>query len=123
METHRTIPTPIENISLDRLGSIIAARVSEMRAGLLQAEESYTVRLIQKGVDQCAKKVGEEAVEVVLEAVKRDKQKFIEEMAQLFYHQLVLMRMMGVSMADIEWQLGLVHSQMSGSDKSDMRGT
>lgn len=123
MNMHDRVPLPVERISLDRLSGIIATRASEHRIGTLRVEDSYTARLLARGVDQCAKKVGEEAVEAVLEAVKRDKQKFIEEMAQLFYHQLVLMHAMNVSMRDIEDQLGLVHSQMNRRGGADKRAT
>lgn len=122
MNMHKP-PLPIEPISLDRLCGIIATRASEMKTGSLRIEDSYTAQLLAKGVDHCAKKVGEEAVEAVLEAAKRDKQKFIVEMAQLFYHELVLMQALGVTMAEIKDQLGLVHAQMTESAKINKRGT
>jgi phosphoribosyl-ATP pyrophosphohydrolase len=120
---HGREPLPLERVTIERLCGIIAIRASELKTGSIRVEDSYTAKLLRQGVEQCAKKVGEEAAEVVIEAAKRDKQKFIAEMAQLIYHELVLMQAMGVSMRDVEDELSLVHAQMTGNPKADKRGT
>ena len=69
-------------------------------------DESYTARLLQDGIDRCARKFGEEAVEAVVSAVARDKAGLTAEAADVLYHLLVLLRASGVSldavMAELE---------------------
>lgn len=78
-------------------------RVAE-RAGA-NAEDSYTRRLLDRGVSQCAKKFGEEAVETVLAAVSEDRDRLIGEAADLVYHLLVVLRARGVTLAEVETAL------------------
>jgi len=54
-------------------------------------ESSYTASLFGKGVDKIAQKVGEEAVELVIEAKNEDAEKFLGEASDLLYHYLVLL--------------------------------
>ncbi len=54
-------------------------------------DKSYTSELFQKGVNKVAQKVGEEAVELVIEAKDDNKELFLGEAADLFYHYLVLL--------------------------------
>jgi phosphoribosyl-ATP pyrophosphohydrolase len=65
-------------------------------------EKSYTARLLAKGTPKIAQKVGEEAVEVVIEALRADRGKLIEESCDLLYHLLVLWLDGGVTPADVE---------------------
>jgi phosphoribosyl-ATP pyrophosphohydrolase len=69
---------------IDRLFTVIGSR----RAA--DPSISHTARLFQKGTRKIAQKVGEEAVEVVIEAVRGKRQRLIEESADLVYHLLVL---------------------------------
>ena len=78
----------------------LAARVHE-RAGA-SAETSYTRKLLDGGVAQCAKKLGEEAVETVLAAVGEDRDRLIAEAADLLYHLLVVFEVRGVALAEVE---------------------
>ena len=55
------------------------------------SDKSYTSELFQKGVNKVAQKVGEEAVELVIEAKDDNKELFLGEAADLFYHYLVLL--------------------------------
>jgi phosphoribosyl-ATP pyrophosphohydrolase len=66
------------------------------------ADVSYTRRLLDQGVDQCAKKLGEEAIETVLAAVAEDRDRLIAEAADLIYHLLVVLAARGVAFADVE---------------------
>jgi len=59
--------------------------------------QSYTARLIAQGEDEIVKKVGEEAVEVILAAKGQGDQRLVEEVADLTYHVLVLLASRGVS--------------------------
>jgi phosphoribosyl-ATP pyrophosphohydrolase len=60
-------------------------------------DESYTAKLISKGVAKCAKKFGEEAVELALASVSNDKFETTKEAADVLYHFLVLLQAAGVS--------------------------
>ncbi len=68
-------------------------------------EGSYTTKLFQKGVNKIAQKVGEEAVESVIEATNGTKEGLIYELSDLVYHSLVLMEECGISLSDIEKEL------------------
>ena len=72
-------------------------------------EGSYTTKLFIKGVKKIAQKVGEEAVESVVEAVDGNRDRFIYEASDMIYHLLVLMEQMGCSIEDIERELALRH--------------
>ena len=68
-------------------------------------EQSYTAKLLHKGVERCAKKLGEEAVETALAAVLRDRKQVASEAADLLYHLLVLLEASGVALADVMGEL------------------
>jgi len=68
-------------------------------------EGSYTNYLFDKGTDKISKKLGEEAVEVVIAASQRDRKATIEEIADLQYHLLVLMADRGITLDDVEAEL------------------
>ncbi len=63
---------------------------------------SYTWRIASRGREYVARKVGEEAVELVVEAVRGDRDKMIEEAVDLLYHLVVLLAVSGVTPEDIE---------------------
>ncbi|WP_199770756.1 bifunctional phosphoribosyl-AMP cyclohydrolase/phosphoribosyl-ATP diphosphatase HisIE [Brevibacillus laterosporus] len=71
---------------LKELEALIATRQKEMPVG------AYTTYLFEKGIDKILKKVGEEAAEVLLAAKNRNQDELRYEMADLFYHLLVLLR-------------------------------
>ena len=64
-------------------------------------DSSYTSRLVRSGINKVAQKVGEEAVELVIEAKDDDRGKFLNEGADLVYHLLVLLQAKGCSLNDI----------------------
>lgn len=72
---------------------------------------SYTNYLFDKGIDKIAKKVGEEAVEVVIAAKNEGNEELIYEMADFLYHMTVLMVEKGVTWEDIEGELEERHDQ------------
>lgn len=86
-----------------RLQAVIAGRHAQMPEG------SYTTRLFTKGIDKIAQKVGEEAVETVIEAVARRREGLIYEASDLIYHLLVLLEASGLSIADLERELHSRH--------------
>ena len=67
-----------------------------------KTEGSYTYDLFKRGINKVAQKVGEEAVEVVIEAKDNDIQLFRDEAADLLYHYLILLKAKGVKMEDVE---------------------
>ena len=78
----------------------LARRVKERAQA--SAETSYTRKLLDRGVAQCAKKLGEEAVEMALAAVTDDRERVIAEAADLLYHFLVLLEARGIALAEVE---------------------
>lgn len=69
------------------------------------SEGSYTTELFRKGTKKIAQKVGEEATEVILEAMDDNKELLIEESSDLLYHLVVLLKDRDVSLLDIEKKL------------------
>jgi phosphoribosyl-ATP pyrophosphohydrolase/phosphoribosyl-AMP cyclohydrolase len=67
-----------------------------------KSEGSYTFQLFQKGINKVAQKVGEEAVELVIEAKDNNKELFKNEAADLLYHYLILLKTKGFSLEEIE---------------------
>lgn len=70
-----------------------------------KVEGSYTYSLIQKGINKVAQKVGEEAVETVIDAINGKEEDFIYEAADLIYHYIVLLKAKGFALKDIEAEL------------------
>lgn len=83
-------PGPADSIDLGPLFEIVAARKASPEPG------SYTNRLLDKGIEKCAQKVGEEGVETALAAVTRDDAGLAAEIADLMYHVVVLMAARGL---------------------------
>lgn len=79
-----------------QLEKIIGDRISE------SDEQSYTFRLFQKGINAVAQKVGEEAVELIIESKDQDEARFRNEAADLLYHFLVLLRAKDVDLSQVE---------------------
>lgn len=71
--------------------------------------ESYTAKLFAAGEDEIVKKVGEEAVEVILAAKGQGDERLISETADLFYHTLVLLAARGLTLAQVEAELERRH--------------
>jgi len=86
-----------------------------------RASESYTRALLDKGVDHCAKKLGEEAIETVLAALQNDKGKLIGEAPDLLYHLLVVLEARGVKLADVEAALEKRTAQSGHEEKASRK--
>ena len=69
------------------------------------ADESYVAGLYQKGLDQILKKVGEESSEVIIAAKSNNNHELIKEMADLWFHCMVLLIDQGVSINDVQKEL------------------
>ncbi len=64
-------------------------------------DNSYTSSLFKKGINKVAQKVGEEAVEMVIESKDNNEEKFLNESADLLYHYLILLRAKNYSLNDV----------------------
>ncbi len=84
---------------LEKLASEVAVKASA------SPDTSYTAKLVSKGVAKCAKKFGEEAVELALASVSNDRQETTVEAADVLYHFLVLLQAAGVSPDDVMTEL------------------
>lgn len=74
-------------------------------------EDSYTTYLFEKGLDKIAQKVGEEAIETVIEAKNNKKKKFVGEVADLLFHLMVLLRQKDVSLKKVVRKLEKRHNK------------
>jgi phosphoribosyl-ATP pyrophosphohydrolase len=70
---------------------------------------SYTNSLFDAGLPRMAQKIGEEGTEVVVAALSQDNERFIEEIADLTYHVMVLMTAKGVTLEDVAGELEKRH--------------
>ena len=92
--------------SLEFLSSLEAVIANRKTAA---PESSYVASLFQKGINKIAQKVGEEAVETVIEAKDNNDELFIGEAADLLFHYLILLQAKGFSLSDITKELEKRH--------------
>jgi phosphoribosyl-ATP pyrophosphohydrolase len=104
--------TRMAKFTLHDLEKRVAARAKE------GADASYTRSLLDQGVDVCAKKLGEEALETALAAVGESKQRVVAETADLLYHLLVLLKARGVALKDVESALAKRTGQSGLAEKA-----
>ena len=83
----------------------------EQRKNNSSAEKSYVASLFQKGINKIAQKVGEEAVETVIEAKDDNEELFLNESADLLFHYLVLLQAKGYKLEDVVKVLKDRHSK------------
>jgi len=106
----------VSTFTLLNLESIIAERATAPSAS------SYTAGLLAEGPDRAAKKLGEEAVETVIAAVRRNPAELRAEAADLLYHLLVVLRAGGVTVAEVMAELE-ARTARSGLDEKAARQT
>lgn len=80
---------------LSTLEEVIADRKNNLN------DNSYVASLFKKGINKIAQKVGEEAVEVVIEAKDNDENLFLNESADLLFHYLILLKAKGYALQDV----------------------
>ena len=88
---------------LDTLEFIIQDRQNNPQAG------SYTTSLFDAGRGRIAQKMGEEAVEVIVAALSQEREAQLDELADLFYHMIVLMAELDLTLADVKQRLSERH--------------
>ena len=103
------------SFTLEALDQRIAARASA------SPDESYTAKLLAGGVERCAKKFGEEAAEIIIASVTKDKKGTEGEASDVLYHLLVLLRAAGVPLSDVMAQLERRTAQ-TGLEEKASRG-
>lgn len=77
-------------------------KVIEQRRTSAMGETSYVASLFEKGINKIAQKVGEEAIETVIEAKDNNDELFLNESADLLFHYLILLQAKGFTLKDIE---------------------
>ena len=101
--------------SLEALNQRVAERASA------SPDESYTAGLLRDGIDRCARKFGEEAVETIVSAVARDRNGVALEAADLLYHLLVLLRASGVTLDEVMDELDKRTAQSGLAEKASRK--
>lgn len=102
---------------LDRLFDTISERKGA------DPKTSYSAKLFAKGMDKCAQKMGEEAVETVIAAVKGNKTDLAEESADLLYHLLVVWAAADVAPSDVYAVLEKREGRSGIDEKANRRST
>ncbi len=108
--------TPAAAEILDRLADTIAQRAEDA------PENSWTARLLGKGINVCARKLGEEAIETVIAACEKDKQALVSESADLLYHWLVLLKASNVNPHDVYEELRRREGRSGIEEKASRSG-
>ena len=99
-------------MTLDDLDRRIADRAAA------SPDASYTAKLIGRGVEKCAQKLGEEATEAVIAAVTGNRPELVKESADLLYHLLVLLRAAGVPLSAVMAELDARTGQSGLAEKA-----
>ncbi|OAM73340.1 phosphoribosyl-ATP diphosphatase [Devosia elaeis] len=102
-------------MTLEELEARIALRAAA------SPEESYTAKLIARGMNKAAQKLGEEANEAVIAAVTGDRAELIKESADLLYHLLVVLRAADVPLSDIMAELDARTAQSGLAEKASRK--
>ena len=85
-------------------------KIIQNRVENKDTNNSYVARLFSKGINKVAQKVGEEAVETVIEAMDSNDDLFLYESADLLFHYLMLLQAKGFTLKDIEKELRKRHN-------------
>lgn len=101
--------------SLDDLNRRIAERAKA------SPDESYTAKLLADGLDRCARKFGEEAVEAIVAAVSRDTTGLTAEAADVLYHLLVLLEAANVPLSAVLAELEKRTAQSGLAEKASRK--
>ena len=86
------------------------------------ADVSYTRKLLDRGVAQCAKKLGEEAVEAAIAAIAEDRQRMVAEAADVLYHLLVVLYARGITLDEVDAELAARTRQSGLDEKASRKG-
>ncbi|MCO5064170.1 MAG: phosphoribosyl-ATP diphosphatase [Rhizobiaceae bacterium] len=106
----------MSSFSLQDLEKIVAER------GRSGDPDSWTAKLFAKGMNKAAQKLGEEAVETVIAAVKEDRQGIVSESADLIYHWMVVLALAGVPLSEVLSELERRTGQSGIAEKASRGG-
>jgi phosphoribosyl-ATP pyrophosphohydrolase len=98
----------------------LEARIAQRAAA--SPDESYTARLIARGIEKTAQKLGEEATEAVIAAVTHNRAELVKESADVLYHLLVVLKAEGVPLSEVMAELDARTAQSGLAEKAS-RGT
>jgi phosphoribosyl-ATP pyrophosphohydrolase len=101
--------------TLDDLDARIALRAAA------SPDESYTARLISRGVEKCAQKLGEEATEAVIAGVTGNKSELAKEAGDVLFHLLVLLRAADVPLSAVMSELETRQAQSGLAEKASRK--
>jgi phosphoribosyl-ATP pyrophosphohydrolase len=99
-------------MTLEELEQRIALRAAA------SPDESYTAKLISRGINKASQKLGEEAIEAVIAAVTGDRAELVKESADVLYHLLVVLRASGVPLAEVMHELDTRTTQSGLAEKA-----
>jgi phosphoribosyl-ATP pyrophosphohydrolase len=102
----------MSQFSLDELAAIIASRANADPA------LSHTAKLVQRGMGQATKKLGEEAVEAVIAALQGNRDELVKEAADVLFHLLVVLHMADVPLSAVIEELGSRTAQSGVAEKA-----
>ena len=102
-------------MNLETLESRIAIRAAA------SPDESYTAKLIARGMEKCAQKLGEESTEAVIAAVTGNRTELVKESADLLYHLLVVLRAADVPLAEVMAELDQRTAQSGLAEKASRK--
>jgi phosphoribosyl-ATP pyrophosphohydrolase len=102
-------------MNLEDLENRIAVRAAA------SPEDSYTAKLLARGIEKCAQKLGEEATEAVIAAVTENRAELVKESADVLYHLLVVLKAAGVPLNEVMAELDARTAQ-SGLVEKAARG-
>ena len=94
----------------------LEARVARRAAA--SPEESYTAKLISRGMNKTAQKLGEEATEAVIAAVTGDRAELVKESADVLFHLLVVLKAAGVPLSEVMAELDARTAQSGLAEKA-----
>lgn len=100
------------SFKLEDLEEIIATRSAA------SDRESYTAKLVKQGMEKAAKKLGEESAETLIACIKGDKNEIQNEVADLLYHLLVVLKIANIPLSDILRELERRTSQSGLEEKA-----
>ena len=104
-------------MTLDDLEARIATRAAA------SPDESYTAKLIARGMEKCAQKLGEEATEAVIAAVTGNRAELVKESADVLYHLLVVLRAADLPLSEVMAELDSRTAQSGLAEKAGRKDT
>jgi phosphoribosyl-ATP pyrophosphohydrolase len=99
-------------MTLDDLETRIAIRAAA------SPDESYTAKMIARGMEKCAQKLGEEATEAVIAAVTGNRAELVKESADVLFHLLVVLKASDIPLAEVMTELDARTAQSGLSEKA-----